>query len=67
MKYQLEFARIFIPQPEAYMFHFDFAGRDALLPTRFPSQLFSHNKREKACLCLYAQQQIKSHTAVVPQ
>lgn len=40
MKYQLELVHIFIPQLEAYKFHFDFAGRDALLPTRSPCDCF---------------------------
>lgn len=55
---------IFIPQLQAHRFHFDFAGRDTLLPTRFPSNCF-HTIKGKACQCLYTQQQIKSHTAVV--
>lgn len=65
MKHQPELIHIFIPQLQAYCrFHFDFAGRDTLLPTRFLSNCF-HTIKGKACLCLYTLQQIKSHTAVV--
>lgn len=62
----LELFYVFMPQLEAYMFHFDFAARDTRLNTRFPRICFLTIKG-MACLCRFTQQQMKLRTAVVPR